>query len=215
MTRQDSIVMHNARAAGSALIGFILGLVAGLAVAVAAALYITHAPAPLVNKVKPPSETVNPAAGAAAGGDLPDPNKPLYAAPRPDPVKGADSGAGAPRPPGTLSALLPAPAPAAAASVSATATAATALTDKPADGALAETTRYVLQAGAYRSADDADAIRARLALLGMDAKVVPRDQDGTTLYRVRLGPYGRVEDIDKIRQILATNGIDAQIVTLK
>jgi cell division protein FtsN len=196
--------MNNSRAAGSALIGFILGLVVGLAVAVAAALYITHAPAPLVNKVKPPSETVNPA--AAAGGDLPDPNKPLYAAPRPDTVKGADSASGPPRAPGTLQ---PAPGPAAAAS------SLTATPDKPADGMIAETTRYVLQAGAYHSADDADAIRARLALLGMDAKVVPRDQDGTTLYRVRLGPYGRVEEIDKIRQILATNGIDAQIVTLK
>jgi cell division protein FtsN len=201
--------MNLIRSSGSALIGFICGLVVGLAIAVAAALYITRAPAPLVNKVKPPTESVNP----AAGGELPDPNKPLYATPH-----AAQPGADAPVPQGAAS---PAPSPAGAKSPLAVvapglpATAPGAAADKPADGAIPETTRYVLQAGAYRSPDDADAIRARLALLGMDAKVVPRDQDGVTLYRVRLGPYGRVEDLDKIRQMLATNGIEAQVVTLK
>jgi len=206
--------MKSSRSPGSALIGFILGLVVGLAVAVAAALYITRAPAPLVNKVKPPTESVNP----AAGGELPDPNKPLYGTPHPA-APGASDAAATPGP-----AAAPGAAPPGAAR-SPVATAAPALpgpsaapggsADRPADSAIPETTRYVLQAGAYKSPDDADAIRARLALLGMDAKVVPRDQDGITLYRVRLGPYGRVEDLDKIRQMLATNGIEAQVMTLK
>ncbi len=57
------------------MLGFILGLVLGLGIAVAVALYITNAPVPFVNKVRPASENVNP----SAGGQLPDPNKSLQA----------------------------------------------------------------------------------------------------------------------------------------
>ena len=60
---------------GGTVLGFILGLVLGLGIAVAVALYITNAPVPFVNKVRPASENVNP----SAGGQLPDPNKPLQA----------------------------------------------------------------------------------------------------------------------------------------
>jgi len=192
------------RQSGATLLGFVAGLVLGLGVAVAVAIYITRAPAPLVNKVKPPSESVNP---AAANGELPDPNKPLYAAPHADPAVAAAAAAAsaavtAKPSPGAASASL---VPASASSVGA----------RGADAGIADTNRFLLQAGAYRSADDADAVRARLAMLGLDAKVVPRDQDGSTLYRVRLGPYGRVEELDKIRQVLATNGIDVQVVTIK
>jgi cell division protein FtsN len=58
-------------------------------------------------------------------------------------------------------------------------------------------------------------MRARLALLGMDARIFPIEQNGTTLYRVRVGPYGQVEDINRIRKELAENGIDSQVVPLK
>src|SRR4029453_19445050 len=59
---------------GTTLVGFVGGLVLGLAIAVAVALFITNAPVPFVNKVRPASENVNP----AGSGPLPDPNKPLY-----------------------------------------------------------------------------------------------------------------------------------------
>jgi len=166
------------------VLGFILGLVVGLGIAVAVALYITNAPVPFVNKVRPASESINP----AAGGQLPDPNKPLQVPARTDT-----------RPAGPATAAtdpLAAPPPAergAAAS--------------PADG-----TRYLLQAGAFKSAEDADAMRARLALLGFDAKVYPREQDGQTLYRVRLGPYGNIEDVNRMRKTMTDNGIDVQLV---
>jgi cell division septation protein DedD len=191
---------------GATLLGFIAGLVLGLGVAVGVAVYITRVPAPLVNKVKPPTEMVNP----AANGDLPDPNKPLYGTPRADPgtaTANAAPGATPTSDPARATALPPAPGlmPASASTIA----------TRPADSTPIDTMRYLLQAGAYHSADDADAVRARLAMLGLDAKVVPRDQDGATLYRVRLGPYGRIEDLDKIRQMLATNGIDVQVVTIK
>jgi cell division protein FtsN len=175
---------------GGTLLGFILGLVLGLGIAVAVALYITNAPVPFVNKVRPASESINP----AAGGQLPDPNKPLQTAPR-----GPDTTA-APAP--KLDAATdPKAAPPPPEKGVATA---------PDDGS-----RYLLQAGAFKSPDDADAMRARLALLGYDAKVFPRDQDGQTLYRVRLGPYGNIEDVNRMRKVMAENGIDTQLVKVR
>ena len=56
---------------------------------------------------------------------------------------------------------------------------------------------------------------ARLALLGMDAKVTPRDQDGATLYRVRLGPYGSIDEVNRMRKTMAENGIDVQLIKVR
>ena len=174
---------------GSTLVGFIGGLVLGLAIAVAVALYITNAPVPFVNKVRPASENVNP----GAGGQLPDPNKSLYSQ--------APSKSVAPEPAKSDAATDPkaAPPPAEKGNVFPT----------------TEDSRFLLQAGAFRTPEDADSMRARLALLGFDAKVFPREQDGTTLYRVRLGPYGNLDDVNRIRKKMAENGIDVQLVRLK
>jgi cell division protein FtsN len=180
---------------GSTLLGFILGLVIGLGIATAVALYITNAPVPFVTKVRPASETVNP---ATAG----DPNKPLYG-PAPT-VKG---GAAAPVAPAPAAKADPATDPKAAPPPPEKGPAATAAVD---DGS-----RFLLQAGAFKSPSDADAMRARLALLGFDSKIFPRDQDGATLYRVRLGPYGNLEDVNRIRKTMAENGIDVQLIRLK
>lgn len=177
---------------GNTLLGFILGLVIGLGIAVAVALYITNAPVPFVTKVKPASEAVNP---ATAG----DPNKPLYQAP--PQVKGAPA---TPEPPKANAATDPKAAPPPAEQSPAAAAA-------PAD----DGSRFLLQAGAFKSPDDADAMRARLALLGFDSKIFPREQDGSTLYRVRLGPYGNLEDVNRIRKTMAENGIDVQLIRLK
>ncbi len=172
---------------GTTLVGFIVGLVLGLGIAVAVALYITNAPVPFVNKVRPASDKVDP----SAGGQLPDPNKSLYshvpAKALPEPAKSdAATDPKAAPPPAEKGNVFP-----------------------------AEDSRFLLQAGAFRTPDDADSMRARLALLGFDAKVFPREQDGATLYRVRLGPYGNLDDVNRIRKKMAENGIDVQLVRLK
>jgi cell division protein FtsN len=178
------------RQRGGTLLGFVLGLLAGLGIAVAVALYITNAPVPFVSKVRPASENINP----GAGGQLPDPNKALQGAPRsPDttavPAPKLDAS--------TDPKAAPPPAEKGVAAV-------------PDDGS-----RYLLQAGAFKTPEDADAMRARLALLGFDAKVFPREQDGTTLYRVRLGPYGNVEDVNRMRKTMVENGIDVQLIKVR
>jgi cell division protein FtsN len=175
---------------GSTLIGFVIGLVVGLGIAVAVAVYLTNAPIPFVNKVQRPTENFKP----GADGKLQDPNKPLYGqAPNPPP------------PP----AKADAPKIESAAEVKAAAEKAA---QAAAEGGKDEGSRFLLQAGAFRTAQDADSLRARLALLGYDARVYPIEQGGNTLYRVRLGPYGGLDDINRIRKTLAENNIDSQVV---
>ena len=179
-----------ARQRGSVLIGFVAGVVVGLLIAVAVALYLTNAPIPFVNKVQRPTENVQP----GADGKLPDPNKPLYGAPTTPP-------------PPVAQPELPKIESAADVKAAAEKAAREAATD---DGS-----RYVLQAGAFKTPEDADGMRARLAMLGLDARVYPVEQGGNTLYRVRLGPYGTIDDINRIRKTLATNSIEAQVIRLK
>ena len=76
--------------------------------------------------------------------------------------------------------------------------------------------QYFLQAGAFGSAGDADNQKAKLALLGFEAKVETVEVDGKgTMHRVRIGPYGRLDDINRVRSTLAANGVDAALIKLK
>jgi len=173
--------------------GFVGGLVCGLAIAVVIALYLTNSPVPFVNKVQRSTENINPEPG--------DPNRPLFSpqiptAPTAPAAEAADAGkAAAGRPEAAKAPPAGTPAPVVD-------------TAEGGDGGQ----RLMLQVGAFRSADDADAIRARLALLGLDAKVTPVQADGATLYRVRLGPFGQLDDLNGIRRTLSENGMEPQVV---
>jgi cell division protein FtsN len=73
---------------------------------------------------------------------------------------------------------------------------------------------YYLQAGAFREMSDAEATRAKLALLGFEATISDRTSDSGTgvLHRVRLGPYKQVESMNKARAKLLDSGIDVATV---
>jgi cell division protein FtsN len=175
-----------------AIVGFVSGLVVGLALSTAVALYITNSPVPFVNKVQRPTENVNP----TAGGQLQDPNRPLYSNRAALPTPPADRSHDAVAAP-IEDRSTPAPRAAAA----------------PAAPAADDGGRLMLQTGAFKSAQDADGMRARLALLGLDARVSQVTQDSATvLYRVRLGPYRELDDLSGIRRTLTENGIEAQVV---
>jgi cell division protein FtsN len=182
---------HASRQHGSTLLGVIIGLVIGLAIALVVAIYITNAPVPFLNKVQRPTDN---APAASTDGRLPDPNRPLYGnvpMPKGDAQKAEPAKA---EPPKVADAKQVLPGK-----------------TVPAEDA----TRYLLQAGAFKTPVDADAMRARLALLGLDAKVYPIEQGGATLYRVRVGPYSSIDDINRIRKLMAENSIEAQVVRLK
>ena len=67
--------------------------------------------------------------------------------------------------------------------------------------------RYLLQAGAFRDLRDADAVKARIALAGLQARVESADVNGTTMHRVRLGPYATARELEEAKRQLASNGV--------
>lgn len=69
--------------------------------------------------------------------------------------------------------------------------------------------RYLLQVGAFRDPRDADALKARLALLGLVARVQADSIEGTQWHRVRLGPYDTLPELDAVRRQLVQNQIEA------
>ena len=72
---------------------------------------------------------------------------------------------------------------------------------------------YFLQVGSFPNPADADNLKARLALMGMEANVEPANVAGKGVwYRVRLGPYTRVDEINRIRQQLTQNGVEVSLV---
>jgi cell division protein FtsN len=75
---------------------------------------------------------------------------------------------------------------------------------------------YYLQAGAFQKEGDADNLRARLALLGLEAKVESATlPDKQVWHRVRLGPYSRSEEAERARSLLKQNGIEGNLIKVR
>lgn len=73
-----------------------------------------------------------------------------------------------------------------------------------------------LQAGAFTSRDNAEALRNRLA--GAEFRPVhiePAEVDGVTVYRVRLGPFASVEDSDQVAARASNAGFGTPIVVVE
>lgn len=73
-------------------------------------------------------------------------------------------------------------------------------------------TTYFLQVAAYRSVDEADQMRARLAILGFEASVSQVRRDSTVFHRVRLGPYSDFEVLNRTKVGLSENGLESTVV---
>jgi cell division protein FtsN len=87
---------------------------------------------------------------------------------------------------------------------------------KPAEKQPSVVQSFNLQVGAYQKAADADNIKAKLALMGMEASVQQVDvPEKGILYRVRLGPYTNVDELNKARARLAQNGLESTLVRAK
>lgn len=225
---------------GSTLVGFIIGLVVGLAVALGVAIYVTKVPIPFMSK-GPARSADSDAAEAEKNKDW-DPNAPLYgkkgakggdkaddskadvkpenkpdAAAKVDP-KSAD-------PLGDLAKVKSAePKPEAKAKAEPKApevkpAEAKVPEAKPAEVKAAEPVStdpfiYFVQAGAYRSNEEAQAQRAKTAMLGLDTKISERDQGGRTVYRVRVGPMDKAE-AERVRAKLEAAHIDSAMVRVQ
>jgi cell division protein FtsN len=72
---------------------------------------------------------------------------------------------------------------------------------------------YWLQAGAFGEEKDADNLKAKIAMTGLEASVKAAEiPDKGTLYRVRLGPYQSLEDANRTKSTLSQNGVGATII---
>lgn len=230
-------LLHRQR--GNTITGIIIGLIVGLGIAVVVALAITKGASPFTDKGPkqskvdvPPGQVADPNKPLYGSRDAArEANKELQAKATKaaeDPLgaaiagMNANGGAAAPAAP-AAPATATAPATPAAAAPNGTApaaprtsTATPAPATAPAAAAPAAKTEgdvvYYLQAGAFKEMNDAEASRAKLALLGFEAAISDRTTDGGVLHRVRIGPFAQAEAMNKARAKLSENGVDVAIV---
>jgi cell division protein FtsN len=80
----------------------------------------------------------------------------------------------------------------------------------PADGP-----HYVIQAGAFLGSNEAEALKAKIALTGEVARVEVAQINGNTVHRVRMGPYPNAASLAAAKSALAAHGITAQAIKVK
>ena len=220
----SSKTAHPRRERGGTLTGIIVGLILGLLIAVGVAITITKTPLPFVDKISKQSQPA---------GELGDPNKTLPggARERREQLTDQDPAVQPAAPaPSVTPQVTPQGAPQVTPQVTPQATpqvtpqaptqpATERSRDKektplaPAvDPAPEERFTYYLQAGAFREPSDAEATKAKLALMGVAANIAERQSDLGTLYRVRVGPFADVETMNRTRVRLSDNGVDVAVV---
>jgi cell division protein FtsN len=187
------------RQSGGTLIGVVIGLVIGLGIAVAVALLITKTSTPFTNKNGKADKTETPVT------QMQDPNKPLY---------------------GNKEAAKEAAKEfeKAADTIKTVETPEVKLETKPeikiqtppaekqaADGS-DDRYIYFLQTGAFREPAEAESARAKLALIGFEARVSEKPSDTGNLYRVRIGPFNQLETMNQMRKKLSENSVDVAVV---
>ena len=132
---------------------------------------------------------------------------PVAAAPLPAPVSEA------PRQPTPVNETAAARAPQVASTTPPPAPAAT--TPKPTEAPAApaaDNVRYILQAGAFGASGDAEATKAKLAMMGLSARVESAQINGNTVYRVRMGPYGSASELAEAKAKLDGSGLQAMAI---
>jgi cell division protein FtsN len=189
---------------GNTLVGFILGLVVGLTVALGVAVYVTKVPIPFLNKGLTRNADQD-AAEEKKNKDW-DPNAPLYgktpaANNAAEPVKSTK----ATEPTEPLAPSTPT-------------TPSTA--DPLGDLAISKSQQadafyYFVQVGAFRSSDEAESQRAKLALGGFDPAITQREQEGKIIYRVRVGPYDSKSQAEQIQAQLKSNKFESALIRVQ
>ena len=190
---------------GSLLTGLVLGALVGVAVAVGVAFYINRGTNPFANKVSaPPPDAVSSAPVTVA-------NQPEVLRPQ-----GEGKDVAQPLPQNASDGerfdfykMLPA------------------MSDKSDNKAVSNGKKPVqpdatppatveapkgayLQVGAFQDEQEADNLKAKLALIGIEARIqTVETQDKGVWHRVRVGPFTSVTDMDKARADLKANGIVA------
>ena len=87
---------------------------------------------------------------------------------------------------------------------------------RPAARKSSEPARYVLQVGSFRKIEEADRLKAQLALIGLEAEIQGVSINGNdTWHRVRLGPYASLRQLKDARSRLQQNGFEGLVLKEK
>lgn len=175
--------------ASSLLIGILIGLVLGLVIALGVAWYINKMPSPFLRT--PPAKGEPAAKGGQAPAKADEKTAKAESKPRFDFYK-----------------ILPGTEEPA--------------TDQQVRDALKKKSTpgpretFFLQAGAFQSAPDADNLKARLALIGIEATIQTTNlPDRGVWHRVRVGPYTSVEELNRTRDALRRNGVETALIKVR
>lgn len=168
------------------LAGIFIGIFIGLAIALAVAVVIKGSPSPFVERTAEPSAS--------------DKNPLAPAAPAEKPAE--DKGKPAEKPRFDFYTILPGiEEPVSEKDI------------KQQASESAAKSQYYLQAGAFQNEGEADNLKAKLALMGIEAAIqtvtVP---DRGIWHRVRVGPYNNVDELNRMRATLTQNGVSASLV---
>ncbi|MDH2919079.1 MAG: SPOR domain-containing protein [Sideroxydans sp.] len=185
------------------MVGLLVGLMVGMAIAAGLAWYLMKSPSGFISKppapriAAEPVKALPPAASAVSDGK---PRFEFYKVltDKPDATVGLpNQAAKVVTPAAPTAAIKPAP------------------VVVKTDTAAAKQT-YYLQVGAFANADDAEKLKAKLSLQGMDVAVqsvtIP---DKGVLNRVRTGPYQGADEMNKARAALKLSGTESTPVRIQ
>jgi cell division protein FtsN len=199
------------KSGGGILLGLFLGLVVGILIAFGIVWYLNKAPLPFLDKTgSAAARDSAKAAQAISGNDPSVPAQPIALAGKPGDkvsekprfdfygILEGKSPVGGSAPPAAAPAPVPTPTPAESSATKAAAKS-------------AET--FFLQAGAFQKPDDADNLKAKLAMMGIEANVqVANIPDKGKMHRVRIGPLASADEMNQVRTQLSQGGVQASVV---
>jgi cell division protein FtsN len=175
--------------------GILIGLLVGLCIALGVALYINKGANPFLQKQKAADRSADPQKAAPPAEAT---SKPAAAGAE----KHAKSGDAKPR--FDFYKILPG-----------TEEAVTDKEFKRASPAAAKEV-YFLQVAAFQSPSDADNLKARLALSGIEAQIQTATlPDGQVWHRVRVGPFSSQDELSKSRAALKENKLEANLIKVR
>jgi cell division protein FtsN len=218
------------------MLGILFGLVLGILIALGVAWYVNKAPLPFQSKASKPAAPAVPAAKPSAAPTRQ--NEPADAAEEPPPRQAKSAPPVAPPTPPAQPAVQatapvtlpgkPGEKPAerprfdfykmlpSGEEPSAKAEKPEKKPETPAAPTAAFPEPMFLQAGSFQNPGEADNLKAKLALLGLEAGVQAAELPGKgTVHRVRIGPFTKPGSMNRARALLAENGVQAKVVKAK
>jgi cell division protein FtsN len=189
MSKDYKVPEQRSRGSGGSLVlGIFIGLVLGLGIALGIAWYVNKMPSPFASR--PPLEPLKGAEPAQPrGGDI------------------AVRKAPEPKPRFDFYKMLP----------EESAPAAEPKAREPQKKSTpAAKEAFFLQAGSFQNAPDAASLKARLAMMGVEASIQATAlPDKGVWHRVRIGPYTSVEELARTRDTLKQNGVETTLIRVR